>query len=59
MKAIKNLTRRRDQKGATIIEYILIAALLSIAAIAVLTSLGTNISAKFATVNATVQAAGS
>lgn len=54
MKAIKNLTRRRDQKGATIIEYILIAALLSIAAIVVLGQLGTSISTKFGEVKTEV-----
>lgn len=54
MKAIKNLTRRRDQKGATIIEYILIAALLSIAAIAILGPLGTSISTRFGEVKTEV-----
>jgi pilus assembly protein Flp/PilA len=58
MKAIKNLTRRRDQKGATIIEYILIAALLSIAAIVVLGSLGSSISTKFGEVDTAVSASG-
>ncbi len=59
MNIIKLATlRQRNQKGATIIEYVLIAALLSIAAIATLTSLGTSISSKFGTVNTKVTAAG-
>ncbi len=60
MKAIKLATlHQRNQKGATIIEYVLIAALLSIAAITTLTTLGSSISAKFGTVNTSVTAAGS
>ena len=51
--------RQRNQKGATIIEYVLIAALLSIAAIATLTTLGGSISTKFGVVNTKVSAAGS
>lgn len=43
---------QRKQKGATIIEYVLIAALLSIAAIVTLTQLGTDVSAKFGDVSA-------
>lgn len=35
-----SLFRRKDQKGATMIEYALLAALISIAAIAVLTQIG-------------------
>lgn len=59
MKAIKfTALRQRNQKGATIIEYVLIAALLSIAAIGTLTTLGTSISTKFGTVNTKVSAAG-
>ena len=37
----------RDEKGATAIEYGLIAALIAVAAIAAMTSLGSDISANF------------
>lgn len=53
MKVIKlAMLRQRAQKGATIIEYVLIAALLSIAAIGTLTTLGGDVSAKFGEVEA-------
>lgn len=60
MKASKILISLKNsrQKGATIIEYVLIAALLSIAAIGTLTTLGTSISTKFGTVGTSVTAAG-
>lgn len=41
---IKNFLN--DEKGATAIEYALLAALISIAAIAAMTSVGTNLTAK-------------
>ncbi len=46
---MKNLVSRfvRDESGATAIEYGLIAALISVVIIAALTSVGTNLSAKF------------
>lgn len=47
-----------DESGATAIEYGLIAALIAVVIIAGLTLLGTSINEKFATVGATVQAAG-
>jgi pilus assembly protein Flp/PilA len=37
----------KDESGATAIEYGLIAALISVVIIAVLTSIGTNLTAKF------------
>lgn len=51
------LLNRKSEQGATIIEYVLIAALLSIAAILTLGPLGDNISAKFGEVDTQVQAA--
>jgi pilus assembly protein Flp/PilA len=47
-----NLLRkfRRNQSGATAIEYGLIAALISVVAIATLTNVGTNLNAKLAKV---------
>jgi pilus assembly protein Flp/PilA len=45
--AAKLLALKRDEEGATMIEYALIAALVAVAAIAVLTTLGTDITAKF------------
>ena len=41
----------RNEKGATAIEYGLIAALISVAAIGALSAVGTNLSAKFDTVS--------
>ena len=40
----------KDESGATAIEYGLIAALISVAAIAALTSVGTSLSTMFSTV---------
>ena len=45
MKTFKNLMQ--DESGATLIEYALIAALISIAAIAAMQLLGTKISGQF------------
>ena len=45
MKLIKNLIR--DEAGATAIEYGLIAALIAVAAITAMTSLGSNLDATF------------
>ena len=41
----------RNEKGATAIEYGLIAALIAVAAIGALGAIGTNLSAKFTTVS--------
>lgn len=46
---------RKDTKGSTLIEYGLIAALVSIAAITVLTALGTNVESAFETVSTTLE----
>ena len=49
MKFFRNL--KNDEAGATAIEYGLIAALIAVAAITALTSLGGNLSTTFATVD--------
>ncbi|MFN3473864.1 MAG: Flp family type IVb pilin [Blastomonas sp.] len=49
MKTIRNILG--NKKGATAIEYGLIAALIAVAAITAMTSLGTNLSATFDTVS--------
>ena len=49
MTFLKNLVR--DEQGATAIEYGLIAALIAVAAITAMTSLGTNLSSTFTTVS--------
>ena len=41
----------RNEKGATAIEYGLIAALIAVAAIGAMGAIGTNLSAKFTTVS--------
>jgi len=55
MKFFKNLLR--DEAGATAIEYGLIAALIAVAAIAALTSLGGNLSNTFNKVSNSVSTA--
>lgn len=47
----------RDEAGATAIEYGLIAALIAIAAITAMTSVGTQLSATFGTVNSSLATA--
>ncbi len=44
----------KDESGATAIEYGLIAALISIAAIAAMTSVGTNLSSTFSKVSSSL-----
>ena len=50
---MKNLTARfvKDESGATAIEYGLIAAGISLAIIAVVNGLGTNLNTKFTSIN--------
>jgi pilus assembly protein Flp/PilA len=50
---MKNLVTRfaNDESGATAIEYGLIAALISVVIIGVLSTLGTNLNAKFTTIS--------
>lgn len=57
MKFLKNL--RRDEEGATAIEYGLIAALIAIAAITAMTAVGTEVSSTFERVNTTLNTANS
>ena len=45
----------RNEKGATAIEYGLIAALIAIVAVTAMTTVGTNLSAKFDTVATKLQ----
>jgi len=49
MTFFKNLVR--DEQGATAIEYGLIAALIAVAAITAMTSLGSNLNSTFTTVS--------
>ena len=55
---MKNLVTRfaNDESGATAIEYGLIAALISVAIIAALTLVGSNLTAKFNSVASTLAA---
>jgi len=53
--AIRKLNR---QAGVTMIEYALIAALVGVAAITALTTLGSNISTKFTGIGTSVSTAG-
>jgi pilus assembly protein Flp/PilA len=55
MKFFQNLLR--DEAGATAIEYGLIAALIAVACITALTSLGTTLSGTFTTVQTSLAAA--
>jgi pilus assembly protein Flp/PilA len=54
MTFFKNLVR--DEQGATAIEYGLIAALIAVAAITAMTSLGTTLSGTFANVDTKMKA---
>ena len=58
---MKNLFNRfvREEQGQDLIEYALLAGLISIVAIVGITAVGTAVSAKFTTVGASVAAAGS
>jgi len=54
---MKNLISRfvKDESGATAIEYGLIAAGISLAIIAVVNGLGTNLNAKFTAINSSLK----
>jgi pilus assembly protein Flp/PilA len=54
---MKNLVSRfvKDESGATAIEYGLIAAGISLAIIAVVNGLGTNLNAKFTSINSSLK----
>ena len=47
----------RDDSGATMVEYGLLVALISVVCIAVVTTLGSSLSSKFQTVSSSVAAA--
>ncbi len=55
--AMKNLIARfvKDESGATAIEYGLIAAGISLAIIAVVNGLGTNLNTKFTSINTSLK----
>jgi pilus assembly protein Flp/PilA len=53
MQALKNLFVREE--GQDLVEYALLAALLSVVSIAILTTLGTSIQAVWTTINAALQ----
>lgn len=53
--SIKNAVTRRGQKGVTMIEYALIAALIAVAAIAALTALGGDLTAIFTKVGCQIK----
>ena len=57
---MKNLFARfaKDESGATAIEYGLIAALIAVAAITAMTTVGTELIAKFTTISDTLKNAG-
>ncbi len=55
----KNLRAPRTERGATAIEYALIAALIGVVIIGGLTSLGISISATYSTVTSSIQVLGS
>ncbi len=46
---------RKSEKGATAIEYGLIAALIAVAAIAAMTQVGTSLKAKFTQINSALK----
>jgi pilus assembly protein Flp/PilA len=56
MERIKNFFK--DESGATAVEYGLMVSLIAVVIIAAVTTLGTNLSAKFDTVATAVQNAG-
>ncbi len=56
-KLIRNL--RKDQQGATAIEYGLIAAVIAVAAIVAMTAVGTSLSSMFTTVSENLDPGGS
>ncbi len=55
MKFLERL--RSDRRGVTMLEYALIAALVAVAAVTILTTLGSTVSGVFSNVNAQMSAA--
>ena len=56
MKALKHLTLKlvRDEQGGEVLEYALIAGLIVVAAIAIITSVGTKVVAKWTSLNSSI-----
>ena len=56
MKKIKNILSRlvRDEQGGEVLEYALIAGLIVVAAIAVITSVGTKVLARWQSLNSSM-----
>ena len=52
------LRLHRDDKGASLVEYALLVALIAVVCIAAVTTLGKSASSKFSTVGASIRAAG-
>jgi pilus assembly protein Flp/PilA len=50
---------RKNEQGATMVEYGLLVALIAVACVAILTTLGTDLSGLFSTVDGKVKTAGS
>lgn len=57
LQTMKNVLSRRAQKGVTMIEYALIAALIAVAAIAALTLIGGETKSTFSAVGTQMQSA--
>jgi pilus assembly protein Flp/PilA len=54
--AMRRLSRPgSDERGATMVEYALLVALISVVAVAAVALIGTNASAKFSSVGSTIQ----
>jgi len=51
---MKNIEKKENQKGASLIEYALLAALIAVVAIAAMTALGTKISTQFSNIGASM-----
>ena len=51
---IKNVEVKKDEKGATMLEYALMAALIAVVCIAAVTLLGTNASTAFSKVGSSI-----
>jgi pilus assembly protein Flp/PilA len=57
IQTLKNLVR--DEEGASLVEYILLVALIAVVCIAAVTLLGTSAKAKFSTTATSIEKAGS
>nr|HIL75654.1 Flp family type IVb pilin [Rhodospirillales bacterium] len=52
-----NILKRKNQKGASMVEYALLLALVSVVSITILTTLGTTMTTSYTSVNAAVNTA--